>query len=69
METTIIKYRIPLDKWAKMNENEISRIVSWHWGQLYDATCDGYFVELVIIAPSTWRTILIQNCLSRYRYC
>jgi len=69
METIIVKYRIPLDKWAKMNENEISRIVSLHCGLLYDATCDGAFVELVILAPSTWRCILLQNFLGAYRYC
>lgn len=69
METVTIRFRIPLDKWAKMTEKEISRIVVFHSGQLYDATCDGNFVELVILAPSTWKTILLQKYLSGYRYC
>ena len=69
METVTIKHKIPLDKWARMNENEINRIASLYCRKLYDATCDGYFVELIIIAPSVWRYILIQNCLGSYRYC
>jgi hypothetical protein len=69
METVTIKYKIPLDKWARMNEDEISRIVRFCSGGLYDATCDGNFVELVILAPSTWKDILLMKFLSGYRYC
>lgn len=68
METVTIRFRIPLDKWAKMTEKEISRRVTFFSGQLYDATCDGSFVELVILAPSTWKYILLQKFLAGYRY-
>jgi len=69
METIAIKYKIPLDKWAKMKECDISRIVALYSGCLYDATCDGNCVELIIVAPSTWKYNLLQNCLGVYRYC
>lgn len=69
MELVEIKHRIPLEEWAKMTEREISRRIAFYSGQLYDATCDGNFVELVILAPSTWGYIVLHKFLGGYRYC
>lgn len=69
METVVIKYEIFLDEWRNMKESEIDRIVSFRSGTLYDATCDGSVVTLYILAPITYRTIILDNLLRRYRYC
>lgn len=69
METVVIKYEIFLDEWRNMKESEIDRIVRFRSGTLYDATCDGSVVTLYILAPITYRTIILDNMLRQYRYC
>ena len=65
MEFVRIEHSIPIEEY---NETHVNRIVNMYSGQLVDTIFDDNKVTLVIVAPSTWRTIMMNNVLLPYRY-
>ena len=65
MEFVRIEHSIPIKEY---NEAHVNRIVNMYSGQLVDTIFDDDTVTLVIFAPSTWRTIMMNNVLLPYRY-
>jgi len=65
MEFVRIEHSIPIEEY---NETRVDRIVNMYSGQLADTIFDDDTVTLVIFAPSTWRTIMMNKVLLPYRY-
>lgn len=65
MEFVRIEHSIPIKEY---NEAHVNRIVNMYSGQLADTIFDDDTVTLVIFAPLTWKTIMLNNVLLPYRY-
>jgi len=68
METILIKRTISKEQFDAMSDTDISEIVQLYCGTLLQIEQFEDVVTLHIIAPSTWKTCLIQNFLLPYRY-
>jgi len=65
MDFVTIQYRINLNELTNKN---VERICRYYSGTLNDIVLNDDEAILIIVAPSSWRTIILNELLLPYRY-
>ena len=66
MEFVEVRVELTLDEYN--NDKLVNDIIRMHSARLKDTIFDDDKVILVLMAPSTWRILLVQSVLEPYRY-
>ena len=66
MDFVEVRVELTLDEYN--NDKLVKNVIRMHSARLKDTIFDDDKVILILIAPSTWRTLLAQSILGPYRY-
>ena len=68
MELVTIEKHLSKEEYERMTKKDIQRLVRSYSGTLTDIVHKDDEVILIILAPSTWRYLLLHSLLIPYRY-
>ena len=66
MEFVEVRVELTLDEYN--NDKLVNDVIRMYSARLKDTIFDDDKVILILIAPSTWQTLLMQSILEPYRY-